>query len=243
MTRKIYLCCLTFLGAISCNAQKAKYLYESERLKIEQLTENTYLHLTYLKTQDFGNVACNGMIVIDKGEALIFDTPANDADSQNLINWTESVLKSKVIGIVATHHHIDCLGGLKEFHKREIPSYANNKTIELAKVTNRILPQNGFDDQLELKVGDKKVMNEFMGEGHTKDNIISYFSNENVLFGGCLIKSVGASKGNLENANVDEWSKTVERIRTTFGDVEIIIPGHGKSGGQELLDYTIELFN
>jgi metallo-beta-lactamase class B len=243
MKLNVFVYCLFFLGIASCNSQKAKYLYESEKLKIEQLSENTFLHITYLKTETFGNVACNGLIVIDNGEAIIFDTPANNADSKALIDWVESALNSKVKGVVATHHHVDCLGGLNEFHKRKIPSYASNKTIELAKLANRALPQNGFDNQLELNVGNKQVVNAYFGEGHTKDNFIGYFPSEKVLFGGCLIKSVGASKGNLEDANVDEWSKTVERVRTKYSEAERIIPGHGKPGGQELLDYTIELFN
>lgn len=243
MKLKVFGYFLAFLAIASCHAQKVKYLYDSDTLKIEQLSVNTFLHITYLKTETFGNVACNGLIVIDNGEAIIFDTPANDADSKALIDWVETVLNSKVKGVVTTHHHIDCLGGLNEFHNRKIPSYGSYKTIELAKLANRVVPQNGFDNQLELNVGNKQVVNAYFGEGHTKDNFISYFPSEKVLFGGCLIKSVGASKGNLEDANVGEWSKTVERVRKKYSEAEIIIPGHGKSGGQELLDYTIEMFN
>lgn len=242
MKFKLQLFLLFFFVMANCYAQNQNDLYESKTLRIKQLTENTFLHITYLKTEDFGNVACNGMIVTDNEEALIFDTPANDTDSKELIDWVESKLKCTVKGIVTTHHHIDCLGGLKEFHNRNIPSYASNKTIELAKATERILPQIGFAYQLELKVGDGIVVNEFVGEGHTKDNFISYFPQDKVLFGGCLIKSVGASKGNLEDANIDEWSRTVELIKSKFSDTVIIIPGHGKVGGLELLDYTIELF-
>jgi metallo-beta-lactamase class B len=215
---------------------------QDDALRVEQLTENTFQHITYLKTQDFGNVACNGMIVRDNGKAIIFDTPANDQDSKELIEWVENTLQCKVVAIVATHFHIDCLGGLNEFHRRNIPSYASNKTIAFAKSKGSPVPQNGFDNQLELKVGDQKVMNAFVGEGHTQDNIIGYFPSEKVLFGGCMIKSMGAGKGNLEDANVKAWPTTVEKVKTQFSDAQVIIPGHGNPGGQELLDFTIELF-
>lgn len=237
-----YLLILLILGATACKTPKAIYAYESETLKIEQLTENTFLHVSYLDTESFGKVACNGLVVIDKGEAILFDAPVSKADASELLNWITNTLKSTPKGIVATHFHLDCLGSLEEFHEREIPSYANNRTIALAKANNRTVPQYGFADSLTLKVGTKRVVSEYLGEGHTKDNVVGYFPSEKVLFGGCLIKETGAGKGNLEDANVEAWPGTVARVKAKYGDADIIIPGHGKTGGQELLTYTIELF-
>ena len=57
-----------------------------------------------------------------------------------------------------------------------------------------------------------------------------------------MIKSQGASKGNLEDANTAQWSQTVRNVKAKFPSVKKVIPGHGDSGGVELLDYTIELF-
>ncbi len=182
------------------------------------------------------------MIVANGGEALIFDTPSNDDDSRALIEWVESNLKSKVVGIVVTHFHNDCLGGLNEFHRRKIPSYASMRTIALAKTNQLTVPENGFEDMLELEVGDQKVVNAYVGEGHTSDNIVSYFPKEQVLFGGCLIKEVGATKGFLGDANVEEWSSTVTKVKSKYGMARVIIPGHGKPGDVALLDYTIGLF-
>jgi metallo-beta-lactamase class B len=234
---------LLFFGASNaCAAQEKNTQYESESLKVEKLTEHTLLHISYLNTNDFGKVACNGMIVIDNGEALIFDTPADNPTSKELIDWVENNLKCKVKGVIVTHFHIDCLGGLAEFHHRKIPSYASNKTIDLAKSHNWTLPQHGFSTHLETSVGTKEVLNKYFGEGHTRDNVVSYFAPDKVLFGGCLIKAVGAGNGNLEDANVNDWSDTVEKIKVAFPKAELIIPGHGKPGAQELLDYTIELF-
>lgn len=62
------------------------------------------------------------------------------------------------------------------------------------------------------------------------------------MFGGCLIKELDATKGFLGDANVSEWSNTVEKVKHQFPNVQIVIPGHGKIGGKDLLDYTIKLF-
>jgi metallo-beta-lactamase class B len=217
--------------------------YVFENLKIERLTDNAYLHISYLNTKQYGKVACNGIVVINQGEAIVLDTPSNKEATVELLNWIDSKARSKAKAVVATHFHADCLAGLNEFHKRQIPSYALNKTIELAKANNTsVLPENGFENYLELRIGDEIVVNEFFGEGHTKDNIISYFPKEKVLFGGCLIKTDGAGKGNLNDANVYAWSNTVKKIAEKYMDVKTVVPGHGKVGGANLLDYTINLF-
>lgn len=182
------------------------------------------------------------MIVINEGEALVFDTPANDEASLELINWLEVDKKSKVKGVVATHFHWDCLGGLNEFHAKGISSYASDKTIELAKASGYPVPENGFKKKLTLKAGDLKVTNQFFGEGHTKDNFVAYVPSDKVIFGGCMIKELGAGNGYLGDANVSAWPATVRNVNSTFPDAQIVIPGHGKVGGRELLDYTIELF-
>lgn len=53
---------------------------------------------------------------------------------------------------------------------------------------------------------------------------------------------MGAGKGNLDDANPDEWSATVEKLQKKYGDAPIVIPGHGTPGGQELLEYTVQMF-
>ena len=56
------------------------------------------------------------------------------------------------------------------------------------------------------------------------------------------MKATGASEGNLEDANVNAWPATVAGMKRRFNDAAYVVPGHGKPGGSDLLDYTIELF-
>lgn len=231
-----------FLVIIGCKVEKTPLSHETETLKILQLTKHTFKHITYLQTESFGKVACNGMIVIDNGEAIVFDTPNTDAESDELIQWIEKKLHCTIKAVIATHFHTDCLGGLDAFHIKNIPSYAYARTLELAALNSAPIPQNGFTGPLELSVGNKKVILDYLGEGHTVDNSIGYFPSEQVLFGGCLIKSLGAGKGNLEDANTTAWPGTVSDLKTKFPKASIIIPGHGNEGDRTLLDFTITLF-
>ncbi|WP_299229178.1 subclass B1 metallo-beta-lactamase [uncultured Psychroserpens sp.] len=225
----------------SCNSNKfSPNPYHSENLKIVKITENLYQHISYLDTKDYGKIPCNGIIYFNQNEVIIFDTPVNNKAAAELIDWTG---KKNIKAIIATHFHIDCLGGLKEFHSNGIKSYANKLTIDLAKKNSQVWPQNSFDKSFKIKIGNEMVIAKHFGQGHTKDNIIGYIEHEKAIFGGCLIKEIGAQKGNLEDANIAEWPITVSKIKTELTEVEIVVPGHGKYGNKELLDYTIELFN
>lgn len=217
-------------------------IYHSDDLIIIQISENAFLHTSFKQTNDFGNVPCNGMIVRNSNEVVVFDTPTNNKSAEELIKFIKEKLHSKINAIIPTHFHDDCLGGLSSFHSNKIPSFANTITIELAKTNKLVIPQNGFKDSLKLSIGNTNAVVKYFGQGHTKDNVVGYFPKENILFGGCLIKELKATKGYLGDANVGEWSTTVEKVKQQYPNAKIVIPGHGEIGNKNLLDYTIKLF-
>jgi len=239
---------ILFIIGFECKAQKRdvfkpKNIYQSKDLIIKQIDKSSYEHISYSQTNDFGKVPCNGHIVRNNNEVIVFDTPIDDKSSQELIKWIKEELHCKINAIIPTHFHNDCLGGLKAFHDNAVPSYAYFKTIELAAENKYVVPQNSFRDSLNLKVGNENVIVKFFGEGHTKDNVVGYFPNENIMFGGCLVKELDAGKGYLGDANVAEWSTTVEQVKKSYPNVKTVVPGHGDFGNSKLLDYTIKLFS
>lgn len=246
-TIKVLFIILISLTTLSCKYQKndsfkPKEVYKTKNLIVTKISENSFQHTSFLQTESFGNVPCNGLIVNNQNEIVIFDTPTTDSSSEELIKWVNETLHSKINAIIPTHFHDDCLGGLKAFHQHKIPSYSYYKTIEFAKENNYETPQNSFKEPLVLKVGDKDITAKHFGEGHTKDNVVGYFPHENIMFGGCLIKTLNANKGYLGDANVSEWSNTIEKIKLEYPNIKIVVPGHGKYGDIKLLDYTINLF-
>lgn len=238
----IFLVAFLMFACDSTKNKNSSIIYVSNDLVVEQISANVYEHISFLQTESFGKVSCNGMIVTDNNEAIVFDTAIDDKTSRKLLEIISKKLNCKVKAVVATHFHEDCVGGLDAFHKQSIPSYAQKLTLELTKQNGAVVPQNGIDTQQEFQIGNQKVYARYFGEGHTRDNIVGYFPTEKALFGGCLIKENGAGKGNLADANVKDWSETVRKLKTAYPDIDIVIPGHGKTGGKELLDYTIQLF-
>lgn len=216
--------------------------YKSDQLRIEQISEHAFVHVSFLQTKDFGKVACNGLIVDSEDECMVFDTPTNDSVSKELIRWIRDSLHCTIKAIVPTHFHHDCLGGLKAFHDHHVPSYANQLTIELAQHEKEVVPQRGFQDSLSLPIGSQQILLWFPGQGHTRDNIVAYFPSEQILFGGCLIKCLGADKGYLGDADTTTWSRSVDHVMARFPELRLVVPGHGDYGNTALLQYTRQLF-
>lgn len=233
------------LLTVSCHSQTAftpREVYRSGKLILLQLAENSFQHISYKQTNDFGNVPCNGLVVRSKGEAIVFDTPTNDSSATELIRWIQDSLRCRINAVIPTHFHDDCLGGLGAFHAGKVPSYAQEQTLVLARENKLPVPLHGFRDSMILKLGDQRVLLRYFGEGHTKDNIVGYFPGDRILFGGCMVKEIDASKGYLGDANLTAWSHTVEKVRAAFPRLRIVVPGHGDAGDGKLLDYTIALF-
>lgn len=216
----------------------------SKDIEVIQLSVHSYVHVSYSEITGFGRVGSNGLIFTDKEEALLFDTPTNDILTEQLVKWIKDSLKVTVVGFVPNHWHPDCMGGLNYINNIGITSYANVKTIAIAESKNLPVPQYGFVDSLVLHLGDKKIICKYYGPAHTTDNIVTWIPSERILFGGCMVKELKSETlGNIADANLLEWPKTISRVIAAYPTAEIVIPGHGALGGQELFQHTLEVLS
>lgn len=225
-----------------CSARESRVALHPD-LWIEQLSENTYLHISNLRLSEQQTFPCNGLVYVNGKEAIIMDTPVNDSLTMLLLNWITDSLGLEIKAVVVNHFHDDCLGGLAAVHAKGIPSYAYESCLTLASEAGYIAPLHGFEDTLTLRLGTQTVECHYPGAAHAPDNIVCWIPAEKLLFGGCMIKSMHAGKGNLSDADVGKWSATISKIKQIYPSAQTIVPGHGAPGGRELLDYTIQLFH
>lgn len=242
--KHIVLACSLMAVAFTVQSQDSlRTVTISEDLQVTQLSPHSWMHVSWTAVEPYGRFTNNGLIYINNGEAVIMDTPPDEPLSRLLLDWFNKTFPGITIkAVVATHFHNDCLGGLKVFHEAGFPSYSNYRTLALITADSVVRPQHSFWNKMLLKVGNEKVVCRYFGEAHTEDNIVAYVPAEKILFGGCMIKSLNSGKGNLSDANVEEWSGTVKKVKKVYGKARIVIPGHGAAGDTRLLDYTIEMF-
>lgn len=221
-----------------------KTIKVSKDIELIQISDNAYIHVSYAELPGFGRFPSNGLIFLNNGEAFLFDTPVTDSLTKDLTTWIMDSLKLKIVGFVPNHWHNDCMGGLAYLQSLGIDSYANQLTIGIAASKSLPIPAHGFTDSLVLKLGDKSIICYYLGAGHTADNIVVWIPSERILFAGCMVKEYNAKgPGNTSDADLNEWPSTTDKVIDKFGTAVIVIPGHGKPGGLELLKHTRELLN
>lgn len=236
---------LIILGLIQFNGFSQtdyKKIIVSEDIELIKLSDNAYVHVSYSDLPDFGRFPSNGLIFINKSEAFLFDTPVTDSLTMDLVSRIEDTMKLKLVGFVPNHWHNDCMGGLGFLQNQYIESYANQLTIDFAKSNNLPIPEHGFKDSLQLQLGDKWIKCFYFGAAHSLDNIVVWIPSEQILFAGCMIKSINSKNlGNTADGDLMAYPKTIDKLINTFPTAKIVIPGHGQFGGLDLIKHTKEL--
>lgn len=214
----------------------------SPDMQLIKLSENAYIHVTWSSMPGFGRFASNGLIFINGKEAFLFDTPATDSLTSELVSWIQQSMNLKIAGFIPNHWHNDCMGGLGFLQANKIKSYAHQKTLEMARSKHLPVPNQGFNDSLQLRLGDKEISCYYLGAAHSQDNIVVWIPSEKILFAGCMIKSLDSgSLGNTADGDLNAYPATIEKLINKFPAAKIVIPGHGQYGGTALIRHTKEL--
>jgi len=242
---KIVLLLLFGLVQYTCLAQTDyQRIKVSEDIELIKLSENAYVHISWYEFPSYGRVPSNGLIFCNKGDAFMFDTPVTDSLTRDLVQFLTDSLKLRIVGFVPNHWHEDCMGGLAYLHSQQIDSYANQLTIDMAQKKSLPVPKQGFKDSLQLQLGEKVIQCYYLGPSHTLDNIAVWIPSEQILFPGCMVKSLDSKHlGNTSDGVLTAYQHTLDRLKDTFPTARIVIPGHGQFGGLELIDHTRKLCN
>ena len=244
-----FLKSIAFSILFSCSfgflyGQVPNQIFVNDDIQLVHLKDSIFVHVSWASISPYGRFPSNGMIIIKNGEAIMIDTPMDNQLTEQLFCFIEDSMQVEVKKLIVGHFHDDCLGGLEYIQSRNIPSLANWMTIEKCKELNLPVPSESFRDSLTFNFNGLSIDCRYFGGGHTPDNITVYLSDEKILFGGCLIKSLNSRNlGNLADAQVDKWAASVKALIDEYPDAEIVVPGHGNSGGPEMLSHTVELVN
>jgi metallo-beta-lactamase class B len=211
-------------------------------IELIKLSENAYVHVSYSSLPNFGRFPSNGLILTSGREAFLFDTPMNDSLTSVLVSWINDSMKLNIVGFIPNHWHIDCMGGLGFLQNQKIESYANQMTIDIARLKNLPLPAHGFKDSLQLQLGDQQIKCFYLGAAHSLDNIVVWIPSEKILFAGCMVKSLNSKDlGNTADGDLNAYPETIDKLINKFPNAKIVIPGHGQFGGLDLIKHTKEL--
>ena len=241
--KKILVVLLTGLIQLSVFSQSDyKTIKVSKNIELIKISDKAYVHVSFMDMPNYGRISANGLILINGNEAFLFDSPWTDSITMDLFSWITDSMKLKIVGFIPNHWHVDCMGGLGFLQKQKIESYANQMTIDIAKSKNLPVPLHGFKDSLQLQLGDIMINCYYLGAAHSLDNIVVWIPEEQILFAGCMVKSLDSKNlGNTADGDVIAYPKTIDKLINKFPLAKIVIPGHGQFGGLDLIKHTREL--
>lgn len=198
----------------------------AQKLEIAPLTGDCYIFTTY---HDYNGTPfpSNGMYVVTGAGVVLIDTPWDVAQCQPLLDTIAARHGKEVVFCLSTHFHDDRTAGLDFFRSKGIRTWSSKATKRLCRKEKAPEAEFTFAKDTTFSIGGKTFRTFYPGKGHTEDNILVWFETEKVLYGGCFIKSTeNTSLGNVADADVKAWPKSVRKTIAAFPEARFFIPGH-----------------
>ena len=201
------------------------------RVELKPVTKNIYVAVDgYFHPE-------NSVVYVGEKNVTIISATWTPETAKLLVDEIRKITTKPITTVVDTHYHLDRTGGNEYFKKLGAKIISTKLTSNLMKEkwskmieglrkdfkdfpkVPLVLPDVTFNDRYELEGG--KIQLLYMGPAHTADGIVAYFPEEKVLDGDCIVKE---ELGYLGDANVEEYPKTLEKIKKL--DIKTIIAGH-----------------
>ena len=206
-------------------------------LEVRELLPGVWLHVSVDK-----GIPANGLIASTPVGLVLVDTGWNDSQAERLMAWAEKERHLPIVRAIVTHWHADRSGGVNALARRKVPVGSLDLTAP------RVLEARGTALEVLLAAGPGAHASApgfevfYPGPGHTVDNLVVWLPETRVLFGGCFIKAENADDmGNVADADLAAWPRSVAAVRDRYPDATTVVPGHGPVGGMAALDRTLEL--
>jgi metallo-beta-lactamase class B len=217
----------------------------SEPYKRIDVAEGLYLREVqngaYVITQDTEFAANSLLVEMADSSLVLVDTPYTVDATRELHGWIIEQYGDRDLIEINTGSHDDNLAGNGYLISRGVPVYGADLTADLLKEHNspNAPPTNLYplDEGLELTFGSEIVRVYHPGPTHTRDNVVVYFPDRHLLFGGCMVSGWGGI-GNTDNADLEAWPVSLRSLEQFEAD--LVIPGHGDRFYPANIDETIE---
>ncbi|MBZ4034831.1 subclass B1 metallo-beta-lactamase [Flavobacterium sp. 17A] len=212
-------------------------------LQISHLTGDFYVYKTFSNYKGV-KISANAMYVVTNKGVILFDAPWDKTQFQPLLDSIKLKHNKEVVMLFGTHSHEDRAGGFDFYKKKGIKTYSIKLTDDILKKNNEPRSEFIIPNDSIFTVGQYKFEVYYPGKGHAPDNIVVWFAKEKILYGGCFVKSIEAiNLGNLGDADVKEWKKSIAKVEAKFQKPKYIIPGHDGGNTNKSLNHTLKLVN
>ena len=214
---------------------------QQQPLVIKKLTGDYYVFTTW-RTYQGTPFPSNGMYLVTNAGAVLIDCPWDTTQLQPLLDSIKAKHNKEVVVHIATHSHSDRSAGLEYYTRKGIKTYSTVQTDSFSVARKEKRAKYLLTKDSIFQVGQYRFQTFYPGPGHTVDNIVVWFGEQKVLYGGCFVKSTEAEDlGNLADANTKAWPSSIQNILKKFGEPKYVITGHQDWSNNKSLQHTLML--
>lgn len=213
----------------------------AQGLEIRPLTGDFYIYTTY-RAYNGNLVPSNGMYVLTSEGAILLDTPWDTTQVVPLLDSIRAKHNQRVIFSVSTHSHADRTAGLEILARQGVRTYSSLQTFELCAIQHEKQATHYFKSDTTFTLGQHTFSTFYPGKGHAPDNIVIWFDQQKILYGGCFVKSTEAvDLGYTGDADLNAWQQSVQKTISKFKKPHFVIPGHQGWANRRSLQHTLQL--
>ncbi|MGB0906485.1 MAG: subclass B1 metallo-beta-lactamase [Maricaulaceae bacterium] len=213
-------------------------------VQLQSIGEGIWVHTSAYTYPGGAVVPSNGLVIEEEDGLILVDTAWGEMATASLLKSLKDKTSKDVKKLIVTHHHYDRLAGVDILEREGVDVVSHPSTAALSAAKGTPVPNSSVSElgtvPARVKIGSVEVA--YPGPGHTEDNLVVYVPSANILFAGCLVRGADqTSLGNIDDANIEGWQKSLAWTKVTYKDAKLVIPGHGKGSTLNLIDKTIKL--
>ena len=219
--------------------------------QLTQVTEHVYL---------FRNIVNSSIVIGDKGVAVI-DTQVNQMMARRLLKAIRSITDKPILYAINTHYHWDHTNGNTVFHGAGATVVAREMTKDF--MVNRsprqeaflrsrgftlgdapFLPQETFEHDMELDLGNQPLHLVHLGKAETDDATAIRIPAEACIVSGDTVMTGSfpifgqpvMNEGLMAN---HDWINTIQELRSYAP--KHVLPGHGPLAHDAEIDLLLQI--
>ena len=202
----------------------------------------------------------NALIVqAPNGQTVLADTPFTEPATRDLLDWMEARFGAPPALATIGHFHLDASAGVGPLQEAGVRLAVADETVGLLRDRGPsmqaslieafgapfegwtpVVPPSTFTlaQGERIDIGGMPVEVRFPGPAHSPDNVVTWFPDRRLLFGGCMVKG-GDDLGNLGDADVPAYPTAIKVLQAL--EPAVVVPGHGDRIDPEQLAHTLRL--
>ena len=229
---------------IDPQAQAFEAASQDYPILLQKIANGVWVH-TSTYTFPGGNVVpSNGLVIEDGDQLILVDTAWGEFATQALLNKIKSTTGKEVGKLIITHHHHDRLAGVDLLERMGVSVFTHPDAPGLSAEKGTPITDTSVaalkNPESRTKSGTIEIA--YPGPGHAHENLVVYVPAAKILFGGCLVRGNDQKGlGNLQDADVKNWPKSLNWIKRTYPETKLVVPGHGQGADMALIDKTLAM--